>query len=109
MSKIDINEIEKVYASCGADNNRVLNTNLNRGRLNSGIKCGFFHVSGRNSELKEQIAKLQNDKKNLMNRCRVLSNGALCPFCRFKEECECEKEDCQEHKKKVRNRENIFK
>lgn len=50
MSKIDINEIEKVYASCGADNNRVLNTNLNRGRLNSGIKCGFFPVSGRNSE-----------------------------------------------------------
>ena len=57
-------------------------------------------------KLQKKIEQLEKDKKNLMNRCFVLSKGLLCTFCEFEEECDNRKEF--EAPKKVRNRSNIF-
>ena len=37
-------------------------------------------------KLQERIEQLEKDKRNLMNRCFVLSKGLLCTFCEFEEE-----------------------
>ena len=57
-------------------------------------------------KLQEKIEQLEKDKRNLMNRCFVLSKGLLCTFCEFEGECDNRKEF--EAPKKVRNRNNIF-
>lgn len=57
-------------------------------------------------KLQEKIEQLEKDKRNLMNRCFVLSKGLLCTFCEFEGECDNRKEF--EVPKKVRNRSNIF-
>ena len=57
-------------------------------------------------KLQEKIEQLERDKRNLMNRCFVLSKGLLCTFCEFEGECDNRKE--VEAPKKVRNRSNIF-
>ena len=70
-------------------------------------------------KLQKKIEQLEKDKKNLMNRCFVLSKGLLCTFCEFEGECdnrkefEAPKKECNNRKefetpKKVRNRSNIF-
>ena len=57
-------------------------------------------------KLQEKIEQLEKDKRNLMNRCFVLSKGLLCTFCEFEGKCDNRKEF--KKKKKVRNRSNIF-
>ena len=57
-------------------------------------------------KLQEKIEQLERDKRNLMNRCFVLSKGLLCTFCEFEGECVNLRE--LEAPKKVRNRNNIF-
>ena len=57
-------------------------------------------------KLQEKIEQLEKDKRNLMNRCFVLSKGLLCTFCEFEGECDTRK--AFEVPKKVRNRSNIF-
>ena len=43
-------------------------------------------------KLQEKIEQLEKDKRNLMNRCFVLSKGLLCTFCEFEGECDNRKE-----------------
>ena len=57
-------------------------------------------------KLQEPKEQVERDKRNLMNRCFVLSKGLLCTFCEFEGECDNRKEF--EAPKKVRNRSNIF-
>lgn len=57
-------------------------------------------------KFQEKIEQLEKDKRNLMNRCFVLSKGLLCTFCEFEGECDNREEF--EVSKKVRNRSNIF-
>lgn len=52
--------------------------------------------------LETRVVKLEQDKKNLMNRCWALTNGLMCRFCDFKEDC-VHKSKC-----KVRDRSNIY-
>lgn len=56
----------------------------------------------------ERIKQLEKDKKSLMNRCYVQSQGILCLFCGFGEDCEHNPLRSKEPKRKVRDRSNIF-
>ena len=39
-------------------------------------------------ELEIRVEQLEQDKKQLMNRCWALTNGLMCQFCGFEEDCE---------------------
>lgn len=62
----------------------------------------------RAEELEIKIERLEQDKKQLMNRCWVLSHGIICQFCGFKEDCVNSKLKNDEPKRKVRDRSDIF-
>lgn len=58
----------------------------------------------------QRIEQLEEDKKQLMSRCYVHTQGVLCLFCCFKEDCEhSTPKNEEEPKRKVRNRSNIFR
>ena len=61
-------------------------------------------------ELELKVKQLEHEKQQLMNRCMAMTQGTMCIFCGFKENCEplsgIKKAD--EPQKKVRNRSNIF-
>lgn len=59
-------------------------------------------------ELETRVVQLEQDKKNLMNRCWVHTGGFMCQFCGFKEDCEHSKPKNDKPKRKVRDRSNIY-
>ena len=59
-------------------------------------------------ELEIRAEKLEQDNKQLKNRCWALTNGLMCQFCGFKEDCEHSKPKNDEPKRKVRDRSNIY-
>lgn len=38
-------------------------------------------------KLQEQVLQLHRDKTALMGRCKTLSRGLACSFCKFRTEC----------------------
>lgn len=58
--------------------------------------------------LNVKIEQLKQDNEQLKNRCWALTNGLMCHFCGFKEDCVHSKPKNDEPKRKVRDRSNIY-
>lgn len=59
-------------------------------------------------ELETRIEQLEQENKQLKNRCWTITNGLMCKFCGFKEDCEHNKPKNDKSKRKVRDRSNIY-
>lgn len=60
-------------------------------------------------ELETRIEQLEQDNKQLKNRCWALTNGLMCQFCGFEGDCEHSKpKDDKPKRNKVRDRSNIY-
>ena len=59
-------------------------------------------------ELKTRIEQLEQENKQLRSRCWALTNGLMCQFCGFKEDCVHSKPKNDEPNRKIRDRSNIY-
>lgn len=59
-------------------------------------------------ELEVRIERLEQDNKQLKNRCWAITNGLMCQFCGFEEDCLHSKPKNDEPKRKIRDRSNIY-
>lgn len=59
-------------------------------------------------ELEIRVEQLEQDNKQLKNRCWALTNGLMCQFCGLEEYCVHSKPKNDEPKRKVRDRSNIY-
>ena len=59
-------------------------------------------------ELEIRIEQLEQENKQLKNRCWAITRGIMCQFCDFEEDCLNSKLKNDEPKRKVRDRSNIY-
>lgn len=69
---------------------QYIKSHLASGKMTDAVKQAIKNCLHENEKLKRENQKLQTEKKQMFNRCKVFSmqsNGALCLFCGFKGEC----------------------
>ena len=59
-------------------------------------------------ELETRIEQLKQENKQLKNRCWAITNGLICQFCDFEEDCLHSKPKNDKPNQKVRDRSNIY-
>ena len=59
-------------------------------------------------ELEIRVEQLEQDNKQLKNRCWAITNGLICQFCDFEEDCLNSKSKNDEPNRKIRDRSNIY-
>lgn len=69
---------------------QYIKNHLASGKMTDAVKQAIKNCLHENEKLKKENQKLQAEKRQMFNRCKVFSmnaGGALCIFCGFKEEC----------------------
>ena len=59
-------------------------------------------------ELEIRVEQLEQDNKQLKNRCWAITNGLICQFCDFEEDCLHSRPKNDEPNRKIRDRSNIY-
>lgn len=59
-------------------------------------------------ELETRIERIEQENKQLKNRCWAITNGLMCQFCGFEKDCLHSKPKNNKPNHKVRDRSNIY-
>lgn len=69
---------------------QYIKSHLACGKMTDAVKQALKNCLHENEKLKIENQKLQTEKQQMFNRCKVFSlqsGGGLCLFCGFKAEC----------------------
>jgi hypothetical protein len=69
---------------------QYIKSHLASGKMTDAVKQAIKNMLHENEKLKKENQKLQTEKRQMFNRCKVFSmqsGGGLCLFCGFKGEC----------------------
>ena len=66
---------------------QIIKNHLAAGKMTAAVKEAIKVCLQENAALTKVNNDLATQKKQLMNRCKVLTGGTMCMFCGFREEC----------------------
>lgn len=69
---------------------QYIKSHLASGKMTDAVKQAIKNMLHENEKLKRENQKLQTEKRQMFNRCKVFSmqsGGGLCLFCGFRAEC----------------------
>lgn len=66
---------------------KIIKNHLAMGKMTTAVKDAISNCLEENRKLTIENDTLLKQRKQLFNRCKVLSQGTLCFFCGFKNEC----------------------